>query len=190
MHIAAGNGHVDVVNELVTRFPTLQDIPDSQGRMPIHVASEHDQVNVVRYLLDKPCCLESRNSQNGETPYLTAAKYNSLQTINLLFQRSANGLAVDSLGQSAVHLAAINGHLDVVKAVVGKYPQLATTRATHGSLTPYDLAVQHSHSNVAQYLAAHGNQPQYRHQQQQQKSNNDYLNVATNNIGHMFFHQG
>lgn len=51
LHLAAQNGHLAVVELLLSRDRSLMDLQDQRGRTCLHLASAYGHVGIVRTLL-------------------------------------------------------------------------------------------------------------------------------------------
>ncbi|XP_076937082.1 uncharacterized protein LOC143604511 [Bidens hawaiensis] len=95
LHIASMLGHVDFVNEILTRKPKHRMECDSQRRLPLHIASAKGHVDIVKALI-------SGNPGNPETCS-----------------------ACDRNGMNPLHVAAVKGQCEVVKVLVQAQPHAA-----------------------------------------------------------------
>ncbi|PHT49213.1 hypothetical protein CQW23_13421 [Capsicum baccatum] len=79
IHIAASEGDVNMINELLNHSPDCRDLLNSNNQNTLHVAVLNNQDEVVRFLLDSDKCdsLVDEPDSDGNTPlHLVAASGN------------------------------------------------------------------------------------------------------------------
>ncbi|PHT82585.1 hypothetical protein T459_15600 [Capsicum annuum] len=79
IHIAASEGDVNMINELLNHSPDCRDLLNSNNQNTLHVAVLNNQDEVVRFLLDSDKCdsLVDEPDSDGNTPlHLLAASGN------------------------------------------------------------------------------------------------------------------
>uniref|UniRef100_A0A672KMA4 Death-associated protein kinase 1-like n=1 Tax=Sinocyclocheilus grahami TaxID=75366 RepID=A0A672KMA4_SINGR len=153
LHVAARYGNVDVVQYLCS-IHANPDLVDREQETPLHCAAWHGYSAVARALCEAGCDVNARNRE-GESPLLTASARGFKDIVEcLVFYCS---LTVDlrrcqiEFGRTALHLAASNGGLEVVRhlCVTG-----ANTEAiTNDGKTAEDLAIAEQQEHVAVLLA-------------------------------------
>ncbi|KAJ0008315.1 hypothetical protein Pint_29042 [Pistacia integerrima] len=89
LHLAAAEGHREIVKELLLANKDVGLIADQEGRIPLHLAAMRGRVEVIQELISaKP---ESILVQiNGETVLHLCIRYNHLDALKLLMA-SVNG---------------------------------------------------------------------------------------------------
>ena len=129
LYVAALGGHLDIVNYYVKKLERKgKDINpaltagDDVGHTPLFMAAQNDRRAIVNYYVKK---LESQGKDSN--PALTTGNY-----------------------WTPLHIAAIAGHLDIVKTLICR-GALLTVR-TGGGSTAEDLARVHNRHDVADYL--------------------------------------
>lgn len=86
LHIAAKEGHTNVMEKIITCLPDAYNLIDNKGRTILHVAAQYGNVRVVRYILKKPN-LESiinEPDKEGDTALHLAAIYGHYGVVIML----------------------------------------------------------------------------------------------------------
>ena len=173
LHIASQYGHVSIVDYLLTRWNMDASLPDEHGKTVLLLAVIHDQYEVVRYLVlsnssdasSIPQSLLLKNSricdlinENRETKAIspTKARVHSaiisgdLSTLKKLSCKSLKSYS-DEHKRRVIHLAAISGHLDLVKYFIEEKICKPDLKCKDHS-TPLHLAASLGHVHIVKYL--------------------------------------
>ncbi|KAM3268254.1 hypothetical protein P3S67_031195 [Capsicum chacoense] len=81
IHIAASEGDVNMINELLNHCPDCWDTLNSNNQNALHVAVLHNQDKVVRFLLDSDKCdslVDEPDSDDNTPLHFLAASGNRL----------------------------------------------------------------------------------------------------------------
>ncbi|KAH9735696.1 ANK REP REGION domain-containing protein [Citrus sinensis] len=153
LFIAAKNGHLDVVKELL-QYMTKEGVSlkSNSGLDPLHVAASQGYQDIVRVLLDHYPELTKTFGQSNATPLITAATKGHIDVLHVLLSKDPHLLKIPrSNGKNALHLAARQGHVDVVKHILKKDTQLARHTDKKGQ-TALHMAVKGISSEVVRLL--------------------------------------
>ncbi|CAN6442170.1 unnamed protein product [Victoria cruziana] len=101
----------------------LDQLTFSSRDTVLHLAVREGQAEIVSYLLNVKPELSTRQNSDGESPLVLACKLGHLSAVDRLLSASASPAAVDRL---ALHAAASAGDQKTVRALVEKWPMLAT----------------------------------------------------------------
>lgn len=89
----------------------------TDGRTPLHDASERGNIDIVRLILDTEPDVNAENWQKI-TPLHLAASYGRIEVVQLLLERGANIDAQDSNGMTPLHRAAFQNHSEIVQFLI------------------------------------------------------------------------
>lgn len=177
LHLATWAGHKDVVQELLVRGADVLAC-NVNGNTPLHYAAIAGNSEMVTILARSTYDREPRNS-NGRTPVDLAKErgYNDIaqciDQIDLCIRRSQRLLnaalkgntakvrkflnlgadidARNSAGSTSLHLAAINGYIDVMRELVG-YGILDVNAKNNIGDTPLHDAVRSGRSVISEII--------------------------------------
>ena len=121
---AAQEGNLRILEFLVQNAPDVVDMKGLEGRTPLGTAAYYGHLDVVQYLTSQPNVDIDSQDNNGGTPLIWACYKNHEKIVQILLQKGAK---VDAKGKSGLHaaeVAAQEGHLDVLKLLIQKEPQV------------------------------------------------------------------
>jgi ankyrin repeat protein len=115
LHQAAILGYVEGI-ELLLQASAGADIPEEWGNTPLNLAARHGHLDTVK-LLGKATPVDFKCPEGG--PLHVAAKYGRNDIVDVLLEESnINPRSRDCIGFTALHWAAIMGHVSVVEKLV------------------------------------------------------------------------
>ncbi|MFP3033890.1 MAG: ankyrin repeat domain-containing protein, partial [Wolbachia sp.] len=148
LHLAAGNGQLDLVNTLLGEGLDINSEIKYNGFMPLYFAIAK---NCYSY-----CSWTDVNHKTilGFTPLNFVSQQGNLDIVNTLIANGADlGTKTDKLN-TPLHLAAENGHLDIVNVFIEK--GLDVNAANNDRARPVHSAVQNGNLEVVNALISHG----------------------------------
>jgi uncharacterized protein len=147
---AAALGVVERVDEWLRNHPGHVDHYAADGFTLLGLASYFGHLDVVRLLLQRGADPNraARNSLRA-APLHSAVAANHFEIARLLLEHGAAVDADEQGGLTALHVAAENGSVELVKLL---REHGARPVAADNGQTPYDLAVQAGHREVAELL--------------------------------------
>ncbi len=112
---AAKNGDIKQVHSLLNANAVV-DTGDRDGTTPLMFAAHLGYTEIVRSLLDAGANINLKRKRYGLTALMLAASANSLDIVKLLLSRGADVNATNEDGSTALMVAALKGHAEVVQA--------------------------------------------------------------------------
>ncbi|XP_060055081.1 inversin isoform X2 [Erinaceus europaeus] len=155
LHWAALLGHAEIVHLLLERNQSGTIPSDSQGATPLHYAAQSNFAETVKVFLKHPSVKDDSDLE-GRTSFMWAAGKGSdgvLKTMLGLKCDTDINMA-DKYGGTALHAAALSGHVSTVKLLLENKAQVdATDVMKH---TPLFRACEMGHKDVIQTLIKGG----------------------------------
>ncbi|XP_026208466.1 ankyrin-2b isoform X3 [Anabas testudineus] len=116
LHLAAKEGHVDLVQELLDRGAAV-DSATKKGNTALHISSLAGQIEVVKILVKRGADINAQ-SQNGFTPLYMAAQENHLDVVRYLLENGGNQSTATEDGFTPLAIALQQGHNQVVSILL------------------------------------------------------------------------
>ena len=152
---AVRKGRDETVKSLIAEGTDVHAI-NVRGQTPLHLAAMTDNVDVVRMLINGGADIDVVDPGNNIRPLHNAATNGCTNVCEFLLKHGADMDAQTATGNTALHLAAENRHVDVVSLLLSFHAnhgiknnagvtaeQIATAR---DDTTIVDLIRQHSNS--------------------------------------------
>ncbi|XP_019195775.1 PREDICTED: ankyrin repeat-containing protein At5g02620-like [Ipomoea nil] len=133
-HVAAKQGHLEVLKELLNVFPNLVMTTDSSNSTALHTAAGQGHVEVVNLLLDIDSNLAKIARNNGKTVLHTAARMGHLEVVKSLLSKDPGiGFRMDKKGQTALHMAVKGQNVDIVVELMKPDPKVLSLEDNKGN---------------------------------------------------------
>ncbi|XP_070613964.1 ankyrin-2 isoform X1 [Erythrolamprus reginae] len=113
LHLAAKEGHVGLVQELLERGSAVDSATKQKGNTALHIASLAGQAEVVKVLVKEGADINAQ-SQNGFTPLYMAAQENHIDVVKYLLENGANQSTATEDGFTPLAVALQQGHNQAV----------------------------------------------------------------------------
>uniref|UniRef100_A0A2K5HVM6 Nephrocystin-2 n=2 Tax=Colobus angolensis palliatus TaxID=336983 RepID=A0A2K5HVM6_COLAP len=155
LHWAALLGHAEIVHLLLERNKSGTIPSDSQGATPLHYAAQSNFAETVKVFLKHPSVKDDSDLE-GRTSFMWAAGKGSDDVLRTMLSLKSDidiNMA-DKYGGTALHAAALSGHVSTVKLLLENNAQVdATDVMKH---TPLFRACEMGHKDVIQTLIKGG----------------------------------
>jgi ankyrin repeat protein len=167
LNIAAEAGNLEVVSTLVEKYKTKVDVIDGANMTPLLLACKSGRMAVIEYLITKGGADVKRTSlpqQYSALHYLASIGssgnvpmgdiHAASKRINLLVSKSADVNQTNNNGETALHIAASQGHPLILGALLDCNSEL-NMRNGKGE-TAVQLAAKNGQSDIVLFLMARG----------------------------------
>lgn len=151
LHRAAESGHVEVLGELLEAGFSANE-KDESGSTPLLLASRHGQTSVINRLLQGGASTNVA-STDGSTPLHLAAQLGQKKLVEALIDSGADPMAYNADHYNPMQLVAESGFSEVAQILVSKIDPNARM---DGTLSPLHLAAAEGHLTLAKVLIENG----------------------------------
>jgi len=115
------------------------NLVDQNGYTPLHYSSRNGNVAITRELLHRRANPNFQAGTLKTTPLHRASAAGRLEVVELLLDCGADPSLQDSDGETALHRAAKEGYLNIVKILSTKFPTIVKIKDKNGKV-PYDIS--------------------------------------------------
>ena len=163
LHLAATSSHTHVVHSLL-QAGADSSIADKTGNTALHLAAMKGQVDIVTDILRSPAAADLLNAKGGmwdRTPLAYAVEKTHSDTVRVLLQAGADPGITSENGNTAIHLAAAIGQVDIMKDILRLHSNANLLNAKGGTsqATALTYAVDKSHVDISRVLLRAGADP-------------------------------
>lgn len=119
IHLAAQHNHADVIKLFLKQSPQLGTSFTKDGSTCAHLAAMQGSIAVLEELMkfDKQGVINARNRSTDATALQLAAEGGHAELVKTLLDAGAGASDENRMGYTAAHLAAKNGHMNVLEAL-------------------------------------------------------------------------
>ncbi|KAK1414136.1 hypothetical protein QVD17_29877 [Tagetes erecta] len=121
LHVASMLGHIDFVNEILTRKPKLSTECDSQKRLPLHIASAKGHVDIVKALVSANPDACGARDRDGMNPLHLAAVNGRYEAVKELVRVQPHVARAMVQQDTILHLCVKHNQLEVLKLLIEEF---------------------------------------------------------------------
>jgi ankyrin repeat protein len=149
LHSQAYGGHTDGV-ELLLEHGADIEAKHAYDMTPLISSIRWDRIAVAKLLVEKGANVDATNTL-GRTPLIMSATEGYFELAKIFLDNNADtSIKDDSYKRTALHFAALNGHLNIVDALLKK--GMDVDEKDRAGKTPLDYANNYGHEKVAKLL--------------------------------------
>ncbi|XP_034021635.1 serine/threonine-protein phosphatase 6 regulatory ankyrin repeat subunit B-like, partial [Thalassophryne amazonica] len=158
LHCAVVNNHESCASLLLDALGSdITLCVDAKGRTPLHAAAFSGHVDCVHLLLSHNAPVNAVDHTGRSALMMAAAKGRLVALEVLLSSATVNLTLTDKDGNSALHLACLNGKEECVLLILEKLPEPTLINASNAALqTPLHLAARSGLKRTVQELLSRG----------------------------------
>lgn len=145
--IAAQNGHRTVLSLLILAHASM-DIKRIDGATPLWIAAQMGHDHICKVLLQNGANIDTVRC-DGATPLFKAAHKGHASVVTVLLKYRPN-LGLLPNGETALHAAAMFGHMTVCKQLVAAGSDVLLKN--QDGLTAMELAHHENYGSICEYL--------------------------------------
>lgn len=161
LHGACMFCHIETITTLL-EYNADPNIVSDDGTSPLLFVtlsqkSENEKIEAMKVLLSYGASITAQNEINLQMPLIRVASDGLFELSKFLIEQGADIYAAENDGNTALHLAASHGHLEVVKLLLKHDQEKRLINAqTNTKMTALHLACIHNKRAVIQYLITQG----------------------------------
>ncbi len=125
----------------------------------LHLAVENNRIEVVKFLLNRGANINARDTMVGMSVLHKAVEANYRLMTEFLLSNGANIHSKNNLGETALHIAAIKAHIDIIELLLSQGADIQARTIDGwfgGGETPLHYAASADRVKVVQYLISQG----------------------------------
>ncbi|KAI9072244.1 hypothetical protein K1719_045793 [Acacia pycnantha] len=156
-HVAAKQGHLEVLRELLHSFPNLAMTTDLSNSTALHTAAIQGHIEVVNLLLESDSNLAKIARNNGKTVLHSAARMGHLEIVKALLDKDpSTGFRTDKKGQTALHMAVKGHNEEILLELVKPDPSILGLEDNKGNTALHVATKKGRLQNVCPLLSMEG----------------------------------
>ncbi len=141
--------HIDPLRKKLAK---ILDIRDTEGNIPLSIASRNNNILLVKYLVEQGADVNQKDAY-GETSLFAAVRKSSENIVTYLIEQGADVNQKNACGETSLFAAVRRGNENIVKYLVEHGADV--NEGIYGN-TPLFAAVRKSNENIVKYLVDHG----------------------------------
>ncbi len=150
LFMAAKDGKLEVVNQLIQAKADVNLQKDHNGTTPLWAAIQGNHLGVVIALLDAHANANISNQLTGTTPLIIAAQNNYTDILDVLLEAEAYVDHQNHIGITALLVAVQNNHLESTKLLIKAEANVNLT--ANNNITPLRMAIEKNNYKIVEEL--------------------------------------
>ncbi|KAJ8773952.1 hypothetical protein K2173_009383 [Erythroxylum novogranatense] len=156
-HVAAKQGHLEVLKGLLQVFPNLAMTTDLSCTTALHTAATQGHIDVVDFLLETDSNLTKIAKNNGKTVLHSAARMGHLEVVRSLLSKDPSiGFRTDKKGQTALHMAVKGQNEEIILELLKPDSSVVSLEDNKGSTALHIATKKNRAQNVRCLLSIGG----------------------------------
>ena len=153
LHFACQNGHLHIAKYLTINQSCSPECADYNGRTPLHMGATNGHLHIVKYLICVLKCSPLHATKLGNTALHLACQLGKHNIVEWFFTAhiKCNTEQMNGSGHTPLLLAAINGHIRIVRYLTGEIRCDPQSADGYGN-SPLHHACMNGHTEIAEYL--------------------------------------
>ena len=129
--------------------------------LAVEMAEEEKYPELVKIILEHadPNSYIQNEYHGTVTPIFLGSLYGLHGTVEILLNKYESPMAPNNLGETPIHIAATNGHLEIVKLLVAHTDPTSVMTFNQLGYNPIHMAATNGHLNVIKFLVAYTETP-------------------------------
>ncbi|KAJ6841337.1 ankyrin repeat-containing protein-like [Iris pallida] len=151
-HIAAKQGHLEVLRDLIHAFPALAMTTSSSNSTALDTAATQGHIDIVNLLLETDSSLAKIARNNGKTALHSAARMGHVEVVKSLLSKDPTiAFRTDKKGQTAFHMAVKGNNVEIVLELLKPDPSIVNVEDAKGN-TALHIATRKGRPEIVQTL--------------------------------------
>ena len=146
LHYVARHGKLQHI-KLLLKYNANYNAQDSSGNTPLHLSILYDHQNSSKEILKCDNLQINLANDDQKTPLHLAVEKGNIDIVDKLLNMRPDHNAVDSSGNTVLHLAAAGGYLDCCESILKHNADKINAR-NNDENTPLHLAIKNGNSNI------------------------------------------
>lgn len=155
-HLAAAADSVHIVKKVLQDNPDWNLLTRGKDWSLIHIAARNGHSELLAFLLKRKEITRERGveakSSEWATPLFEASRRGQIKALKLLLEDNADINVSNKVGLTALHVAALEGHGEIVKTLLQNHKIRNVQAKTKRGETALHLAVQESHESCVKVI--------------------------------------
>ena len=155
LHLACMNGNKSIAEYLLTHAECNPNIQDMYGNTPLHIATWNSELELLKSIIETSTVSSVPDLSNNDRQTACRNGHSDIAE-HFLTHTTCNPNIQDIHGNTPLHIASHNGHMECVKLIVENSTVRVDPNLTNkNNQTALHLASENDHKNIAEYMLIH-----------------------------------